>query len=427
MIPTNGNRPVNVIVGAGLAAVRAAEALREAGSSEPIVMVGAERGLPYERPPLSKELLRGETTLEDARLHDEAFYRTHDIELLLGAAARRLSVSDRALELEDGRRIAFGQLLVATGSAPRKLGIPGERLRNVLTLRTAPDAWRLKTELARSPRVLVIGGGLIGLEVASVARAGGTDVTVVEAARQPLARLLHHDEVASAVARLHRDHGTTVRTSTRVTELRGAHGVEEAVLSTGETLPVDLVVVAVGIVPSADWLRGSGLHVDDGVVVDAGLRTNVPGIFAAGDVASAYQPAQGRHVRFEQYGSAQEQGTVAGRAMAGIAGAPAVLPGAGSEQFGVRMQVIGDASGSDRVLVRGSLEGRSFLALFLRDGRAHGAFVMGRPRDVPAVRKLVTSRARVDAHLVSNEDEPIAAAAAVTAGLTWSGRGRPTP
>jgi 3-phenylpropionate/trans-cinnamate dioxygenase ferredoxin reductase subunit len=399
---------MNVIVGAGLAAVRAAEALREAGSSEPIVMIGTERELPYERPPLSKELLRGETTVHQARFHDEGFYRAHEIELAFGSAARHLNLHDRTVELEGGREIPFRQLLIATGSSPRRLGVPGERLANVLSLRTAADALRLAAALDQASRVVVVGGGLIGLEVASVACARKKDVTVVEAARQPLARLLHGSDIGSAIADLHRDHGTVVRTSTRVTALLGTDRVEELVLSTGEQIAADLVLVAIGVVPAVEWLLGSGLRLDDGVLVDASLRTPVPGVFAAGDVARVHQPGMGRYVRSEQYGSAHEQGIVAGRAMAGIAGTATILPGAGSEQLGVRMQIIGEPSSADRVVVRGDLTRRTFAAFFLRNGAVRAAFVMGRPRDVPAIRTLVTSCSRVDASRLVDESQPIA-------------------
>jgi 3-phenylpropionate/trans-cinnamate dioxygenase ferredoxin reductase subunit len=400
---------VNVIVGTGVAAVRAVEAFREAGGSAPIVMIGAEPELPYDRPPLSKEFLRGETTLDDARIHDDAFYRDNDVVLVRGVRATRLDTRDRVVELEDGRHIPFTKLLIATGSAPRRLGIPGEQLANVLSLRTGIDAQGLKTNLEKAARIVVVGGGLIGLEVGSVARAAGKQVTIIEAARQPLARLLHGEQVASAVADLHREHGSEVRTSMTLRELRGSGRVEEVVLSTGERIAADVVIVAVGIVPSTDWLLGSGLRLDDGVVVDAELRADVADVFAAGDVARALQPS-GRHVRFEQYGIACEQGIVAGRAMAGVVGRPSTLPGAGSEQFGIRMQVIGATGDAGQVVVRGSLAHRSFVAFFLRDGTVHGAFVMDRAREVPAVRELVTQRARIDERRIADEGQPVGAA-----------------
>lgn len=396
-----------VIVGTGLAAVRAVEALREAGSSEPIVMVGAEHVLPYDRPPLSKEFLRGETTLEDARIHGEDFFRDHGVELVLGAAAKRLYARTRTIELDDGQRIAFDKLLIATGATPRRLPVRGAELDGVMTLRTGTDALRLKTALARAGRVVVIGGGLIGLEVASVARAAGKDVTIVEAEREPLARLLHGEHVASAIADLHRSHGTVVRTSTTVGELGGAGRVEEVVLSTGERIPADLVLVAIGVTPATEWLVGSGIDLDDGVLANASLETNVPGIYAAGDVARAPQNDLQRHVRFEQYGSAHEQGIVAGRVMAGATAVPTITPGAGSEQFGVRMQVVGHAADADRVLVRGSFTDRSFAAFFLKGERVRGAFLMNRPRDLPAARKLVVQRARVDERRITDETKPL--------------------
>lgn len=396
-----------VIVGTGLAAVRAVEALRDSGSSAPIVMIGAERALPYDRPPLSKEFLRGETTLEDARIHDEDFFRDRDVELVLGRAAKRLHAATRTIELDHGSGITFERLLIATGATPRRLPVRGAELDGVMTLRTGADALRLKMELARAGSVVVVGGGLIGLEVASVARAAGKDVTIVEAARQPLARLLHGENVASAIADLHRSHGTVVRTSTTVRELRGAGRVEEVVLSSGERIPADLVLAAVGVSPATEWLVDSGIALDDGVLTNASLETNVPGIYAAGDVARAFQADLHRHVRFEQYGSAHEQGIVAGRGMAGVRAVPTITPGAGSEQFGVRMQVVGHAAAAERVLVRGSFTDRSFAAFFLVDERVHGAFLMNRPRDLPAARKLVIQRARVDERRITDETRPL--------------------
>lgn len=396
-----------LIVGTGLAAVRAVEALRESGSSASIVMVGAERALPYDRPPLSKEFLRGETTLDDARIHDESFYREHGVELVLGAAARHLHVASRSIELDDGRQLRFQKLLIATGADARRLPVRGGTLDGVMTLRTGADALRLKMDLARAGRVVVIGGGLIGLEVAAVARAAGKDVTIVETARQPLARLLHGDVVAGAVADLHREHGTTVRTSSTVTELRGTGHVEQVVLSTGERIAADLVLVAIGVTPSIEWLIGSDVRLDDGVLTDAKLETNIDGIYAAGDVARAFQPALARHVRFEQYGSAHEQGIVAGRNLAGTALIPSFVPGAGTEQFGVRMQVIGHAGNADRTVVRGSIERRSFTAFFLAGDRVRGAFSMNRPRDLAVTRRLVADGADLDARVLEDESTPL--------------------
>lgn len=260
---------MHIIVGSGLAAVRAVEALRDSGSSAPIVMVGAESALPYDRPPLSKEFLRGETTLEDAVIHGEDYFRDRDVELVLGAAAKHLHAATRTIELYDARCIAFDKLLIATGATPRRLLVRGGELDGVMTLRSGADALRLKVALAQAGHVVVIGGGLIGLEVASVARAAGKDVTIVEAGRQPLARLLHGEHVAGAIADLHRSHGTVVRTSTTVGELRGAGRVEEVVLSTGEHIPADLVLVAIGVTPATEWLVGSGIDLDAGVLTNA--------------------------------------------------------------------------------------------------------------------------------------------------------------
>lgn len=187
-----------------------------------------------------------------------------------------------------------------------------------------------------------------------------------------------------------------VRTETKVEAFLGDARLEAVQLSTGERIPADVAVVAVGVVPSTEWLVGSGLRLDDGVIVDADLRTGHPGVFAAGDVARAFQPETGRHQRFEQYGAAHEQGRAAGRAMAGVSSAPSIMSGAGSEQFGVRMSVIGSTDDHDHVLVRGVVADRAFAALFVRGDAVRGAFVMGRAKDLPAIRQLVRRRAAVD-------------------------------
>ncbi len=402
----------HVIIGTGLAAVRAVEAIRASGSSKPIIMIGAERVLPYDRPPLSKGVLRGDMTLAATRIHEESFFREQAVELVLGAPARHLRTQARVVELENGRELRFDNLLIATGAAPRMLLVPGGHLAGVMVLRTAADALRLKTELARIDRLVVVGGGLVGLEVAAVARVMGKAVTVIEAGSHLVSRLLHGQQVASAIADLHRDHGAFIRTNASVSRVLGAGRVEEVQLSSGDKIAADLVLVAIGIVPAVGWLRGSGISVDDGVVTDATLQTNVPGIFAAGDVARAFHPTHGRHLRFETYASAHEQGTVAGRGMAGQSATANVVPGAGSEQYGVRLQVIGTAAGADSVVVRGSLAERSFVAFFLVRGSVHGAFVMNRLRELPIIGRLVAQRARVDERRIADESEGLAVPAA---------------
>ncbi|MBX3233571.1 MAG: FAD-dependent oxidoreductase [Labilithrix sp.] len=387
---------MNVIVGTGLAAVRAAEAMREVGSSEPIMMVGSELSLPYERPPLSKELLRGAMTPADALLHPEDYYAAHGIELVRGSAATGLDLRARSVQLANGQQLSFGRLLIATGATPRRLHVPGETLDGILYLRSLDDSVRLRAALDQAERVVVVGGGFIGLEVAAVARAAGRTVTLLEAGRQPLARLLHGAEVAGAIAKLHRDQGVDLRTETRVNAFLGGGRLEGVELSTGERLPADIALVAVGVVPTTDWLVGSGLRLDDGVLVDAELRTNHPAIFAAGDVARAFLRETGRHARFEQYGAAHEQGRAAGRAMAGLPSVPSITPGAGSEQFGVRMSVLGATDDHDRIVICPGNEDHAFAALFVRGPVVRGAFVMGRAKELPAVRQLVRRNAPLD-------------------------------
>lgn len=355
--------------------------------------------------------MRGELAAEATRIHDAEFFRARGVDLVLGTAATALDTRARVLHLADGRRLPWDRLLVATGARPRHLPVPGAELAGVMTLRTVDDARALRDALTRAERITVIGAGFIGLEVAAVARALGKEVTLVEAGAQPLGRLLPAGDVARAVADLHRSRGTIVRTSSTVTAIRGRGRVEQVVLASGERIAADLVLVAIGVTPVTGWLEGSGVALDDGVLTDASLATNVPDVYAAGDVARVFDPRLGRHVRFEHYASAQEQGAVAGRVMAGLLASPTLLASAGSDQFGVRMQILGAPSAGTTVVVRGALESGSFAAFFLNRGRVRGAFLMGRTRDLPEARRWVKTGAAVDPLRLADLSRPIVEAA----------------
>jgi 3-phenylpropionate/trans-cinnamate dioxygenase ferredoxin reductase subunit len=393
----------HVIVGAGLAAVRAADAMRLEGFTGEILMLGEEEDLPYERPALSKDFLLGRIGADAIVLQPETFYGDRDIELRLGERAVALDAHDDIVVLAGGERVRFDRLLIATGAKPRLLPLEGATLEGVHYLRTLFEARRLQSELVLAKRVVVIGAGLVGLEVAAAARKLGSKVTVLEVAPSPLFRLLGTSPLGAAIAELHRDHGVDVRLSTSVHQLRGRGVVEEVVLSHGEVLEADLVVIGVGVKPATSWLRGSGLATGDGVLVSEHAETSRPGVFAAGDVARFWNPRYGVHMRLEQYGHAHNHGLTAGRAMAGRRLAYAPVPASSSEQYGRRIQATGVLAPGQEMIVRGSLEKKCFTAFFVRGARIEAVFSVDRPRDVLTARRYVEGQADVDVCSLSDE------------------------
>lgn len=386
-----------VVVGAGLAAVRAIESMRASGYTGAITLVGDEPHLPYERPPLSKEALRGELPWSELAIEPASFFEQHRVALVLGRPAVRVDARGRELELAGGERIRFTRLLLATGSAPVPLRVPGAQLDGVLALRGLDHARTLRERLVAAEHIVVVGAGLIGLEVAAVARAMSKRVLVVERASQPLDRLLGGHAIAGAITALHRQQGVRVRTSTTVDALEGEGRVERVRLSDGSEVRTDLVLVAIGARPATDWLAESGVAIDDGVLVDTYGETSVPGIYAAGDVARVRLP-DGDTLRLETYGHAHSQGVAVGRTIAGEPSSYLPFAAASSEQFGVRIHVLGRVTRGQPALVRGSVDEGAFAAFFTEGSRVTGALAVGRPRDVPLARRLIESGAPIDAH-----------------------------
>ncbi|MFG3254634.1 NAD(P)/FAD-dependent oxidoreductase [Streptomyces sp. NPDC048172] len=376
------------VVGASLAGLYAALALRAEGYDGRLVIVGDEHHRPYDRPPLSKEFLTGAVTADRLALADAEEIADLDAEWLLGTRAAALDTAGRSVVLASGRRLTTDGVVLATGATPRRLA--GQRtetpLSGVHTLRTLDDAAALREGLSRGQvRVVVIGAGFIGAEVASSCATMGHRVTVVEAAPQPLLPQLGQ-EMAEACATLHTDHGVTLLTGTGVSGLHAdtRGNVAWVELADGRYLPADVVVVGVGVRPRTDWLEGSGLALDDGVVCDRGGATSVPGVVAAGDVART------DGVRSEHWTSATRQPEVAVRNL--LAGTTVEthsgLPYFWSDQYGVRLQFAGRRAPGDTVrLAEGSPEDRSFLAVYERDGTPTAALAMNRPRPFMRLRK----------------------------------------
>jgi 3-phenylpropionate/trans-cinnamate dioxygenase ferredoxin reductase subunit len=361
----------HVIVGASLAGAKAAETLREEGFDGPIALIGEEEERPYERPSLSKDYLLGKAERETIYVHPQAWYADHGVDLRLGTLATRVDPLAHEVTLADGGLIGYGKLLLATGSAPRRLPLPGADAEGVLYLRRVGDSDRIRTTLQTATRIAVIGAGWIGLETAAAARSAGVEVTVLEAAELPLLRVLGR-EVAESFAGLHREHGVDLRFGVQVAEITGSGGQADGVrLADGSHIPADAVVVGIGIMPNSQLAEAGGLEVGNGIVVDAGLRSSDPDIYAAGDVANAYHPLLGRHVRVEHWANALNQPQAAARAMLGQDVAYDLVPYFYTDQYDLGMEYAGyvEPGGYDRVVFRGDVEGREFVAFWLRGGR----------------------------------------------------------
>jgi 3-phenylpropionate/trans-cinnamate dioxygenase ferredoxin reductase subunit len=360
-----------VIVGGGLAGAKAAETLRTEGYDGDVVLIAAEAERPYERPPLSKGYLLGSDERDSAFVHPKGWYDEHDVQLRLSTRATALDPAANEVELGDGERLRYDKLLLTTGSTPRRLDVPGAESEGVLYLRELPDADRIRAALTSGGRFVVIGAGWIGLEVASAARHYGAAVTVLETAGLPLQRVLG-DDIARVFADLHRDHDVDLRLGTGVERIRARESGLAVVDSTGDEIEADAVVVGVGIRPALELAEAAGLAIDDGVAVDASLRTSEPDVYAAGDVAAAEHPILGTRIRVEHWANALNGGPVAARSMLGQDVVYDELPYFYTDQYDLGMEYIGHAPPGwyDRVVVRGDLAGREFQAFWLSAGRA---------------------------------------------------------
>ncbi|MSO78414.1 MAG: FAD-dependent oxidoreductase [Acidimicrobiia bacterium] len=386
--------PTYVVVGASLAGLRAAEELRRLGFDGRLVMVGAESHLPYDRPPLSKAVLAGEAQPEDTALRKQP-YDDLAIDWRLGRRAEQLEVADRILTLEDGERIEFTGCVIATGARPRVLpGTPA--LAGIHVLRTLDDCLAIRADLDRGARVVVVGAGFIGAEVAATCRGRHLDVTVLEMLPTPMVRGLG-PVLGEVLARLHRAHGVDLRTGVGVAGFDGLERVERVRLDDESTVDADVVVIGVGVEPATDWLESSGLTLDNGVVCDETLLA-APGIVAAGDVCRWPNPLfDGTSMRLEHWTNAAEQGIAAAQRLlvdddAAVPFAP--VPFVWSDQYDLKIQVAGHVQGDDQVeIVDGSTEDLRFVAAMGRNGRLVGAVGFGRPRVLMQYRRMVSERA----------------------------------
>ncbi len=397
--------PTLAVIGAGLAGAKAAEAARGAGFDGRIVLVGDEPGAPYERPPLSKAVLRGEKDPDTAHVHPVGFYAAHDIELI-NDHAEHLDLGVRRVELAGGAGIDFDTAVLATGAAPRRLPLPGADLDGVHYLRTIADAARLRDAIRGASRVAVIGAGWIGSEVAASARQMGARVVLVDPAPVPLQRVLG-DRIGGVFRDLHAEHGVDLRLGVGVAQLRGTETVEAVVLADGRVEVADVVVVGVGVTPRTELAEAAGLRVDNGILADEHLETSVAGVYAAGDAANAWHPHYGRKLRVEHWANALNQGITAGRNAAGNRDIYARLPYFFSDQYDLGMEYVGYGDAGDHVTLRGDLATREFVAFWHRDGVVTAAMNVNTWDVVDDLRAIVAARTPTDPTRLADRDVPL--------------------
>ncbi len=390
-----------VIVGASQTASVAARTLRRRGFDGHIVMVGEEADLPYQRPPLSKEYLQGEQERDELVLLTEEWCGQNDVDLRLGVRAERLRPTERAVELADGSRIVGDAVLLATGARPRTLpGVFGDR---VVYLRTIEDADRLRAFLQPGARVITVGGGFIGSEIASSATAAGADVTILEATDVPLERIVGR-QVGQICGDIHRSRGVDLRTGQLVESILASESGVSVTTRDGNLVEGDVVVVGIGTVPNVELTEGSGVEVDNGIVVDEYCRTNVENVFAAGDVANHYHPLFGCRLRVEHFDNANKQGMAAGKNMLGKPTAFNDPHWFWSDQYDLNLQHVGHAPQWDDVVLRGSTEDFDFSAFYLHKGVVRAAFAVERGDDISAARQLIAAQASPAPEQLRDED-----------------------
>jgi 3-phenylpropionate/trans-cinnamate dioxygenase ferredoxin reductase subunit len=390
-----------VVVGAGLCGGTAVHTLRQEGFDGRVVLVGEESDLPYERPPLSKEYMRGEQSLDSLFLQPSSWYEDNGVEPRLGTRATVVDSRNRAVELSDGERVGYDALLLAAGGRPRQL--PGEPLARVHYLRTVSDADGIRSELERGRHLVVVGAGFIGAEVAASARTLGLEVTCLEMLDVPLERALGK-EMGQIYAGIHRDHGVDLRTGEGVESIEETDGGVLVRTTRGAAIEGDVVVVGIGIEPNIELGESAGARIENGIVVDEFCRTTVDGVFAAGDVANHWHPIFERHVRVEHFDNAIKHGAAAARNMMGKPDRYDDPHWFWSDQYDHNLQYAGDAARWDEIVVRGSTDERSFVAFYLDDGAVLAALGLNRGKDVRRAMKLIRNRTKPDPALLRDED-----------------------
>jgi len=394
-----------VIVGGGMAGAKAAETLREEGFSGRVVLVGSEAERPYERPPLSKDYLRGEADAKP-HVHAEGFYAEQDIELLTSTTVEGIDAAASEVALAGGETLRFDRLLIATGARPRRIALPGAELDGVLTLRTIADSEAIRARIESGGRLVTIGAGWIGAEVAASARQRGCHVTILDMAQLPLERVLGA-ELGAVYRDIHADHGVRCIGGVAIEAIEGKAGVEAVRLADGRRIEADFVVVGVGVEPRTELAEAAGIATDNGILVDEHLQTSVPGVFAAGDVANAQHPLYGTRIRVEHWANALNQGPAAARNMLGRSEPYDRIPYFFSDQYDVGMEYTGYATAWDEVVFRGDLQGREFIAFWLQDKRVVAGMNVNVWDVNEKIEALVRGRRTVDVRQLTDPGVPL--------------------
>ena len=395
-----------IIIGASLAGAKAAEELRTQGFDGRVLLIGSEPERPYERPPLTKDYLRGESEREKAYVHEQGFYEDHHIELDAGSTVTGIDPAQARVALADGRELTYDRLLVATGAEPRRIPIAGAELGGVHYLRTLQDCDALRTRLKSGARVVVVGAGWIGSEFAASARQRGLEVTIVDPLALPNERIFGA-EIGAFYRDVHAQHGIELLLGEGVDAFDGDGAVSRARTSSGRTLECDFAVVGIGVAPRVQLAGDAGLEVENGIVVDEKLQTSAPNVFAAGDVANAWHPFYQQRIRVEHWANALNQGPAAARAMLGQQVSYDRIPYFFSDQYEVGMEYSGYATDWEQVVFRGEPDGGEFIAFWLRDGRVLAGMNVNVWDVNEHVQALIRSRTPVDVAALRDRDTPL--------------------
>ena len=384
-----------VIIGCGQAGGQAAASLRQEKYEGPITMIGQEPYIPYQRPPLSKQYLSGEQEKEKLSLRQESFYSEKEINLMLETSVLSLDPHKKELQLIKGETVTYDKLLIATGGRPRKLEVDGHTLKGIHYLRNIDDVDAIKTQMSTSQNLVIVGGGYIGLEVASVAIKRGLTVSVLEMESRILERVTT-EEMSAFYHQLHTDEGVNILTSTQAKAFKGSETVESVVCGDHE-IPADLVIVGIGILPNTEMAEAAGLETNNGLVVDEHCRTSNEHIFAAGDCTNHPNPILNRRLRLESVPNAMEQGRVAASNMLGGSKSYASMPWFWSDQYEHKLQMVGFSKDSDQSVIRGDMESKSFTVFYLKDDSIIAADSVNNPKEFMASKQLVGKKTSIEA------------------------------